>query len=287
MHLADTRFKENGVEFVSPTNRFYGSSKFAPHGKGMSKRGYSPKEEADALCSAMSGSGYTPAPKNEGCPDVCAYQNCNLGMSYTVQCPDHCFQAAAVVYGDPEAHGILGPYEDTSSICRAAILSGVGTNDDSFYVTFTIVEPVRKYQDPGGGKIEFYKWDKTDDPSYTKYYVKDKCCRGGWPPQLGFENNRHLKFRNSFFNEWQNVRAFTVSGAVTNLCPEGFKFKKGSRKSGDPACVVSARQTYTPVDGCDECVEGLPPPLHPENKHIQAHAMHVVECTRLFCCKYH
>ena len=28
-------------------------------------------------------------------------------------------------------------------------MSGEGTNDDSFYTTFTIVEPVSEYQDPG------------------------------------------------------------------------------------------------------------------------------------------
>jgi hypothetical protein len=105
------------------------------------------------LCTSQSGYSkpYT------GCPDPCAYKNCNLGTSYTVQCPDHCFQGAGVVYGSPQFAGVLGPYEDTSAICRAAILSGAGTNDDSFYVTFTIVEPVPKYQDPGGGKIEFYQ----------------------------------------------------------------------------------------------------------------------------------
>jgi len=201
-------------------------------------------------------------------------------MTFTVQCPDNCFQAAGVVYGADwgpkdkhyregqtiyDSAGILGPYEDTSAICRAAILSGVGTNDDSFYTTFTIVKPLRKYQDPGGGKIEFYKWDRSDDcegacpgkyESYRKSYVSTRCCKGGSDKWLGYENNKYLKFRNAFFNEWQNVRAFTIDGAVKNLCPPGFKFKKGSRKAGDPACVVSARAEYTPVAGCDECVEG-------------------------------
>jgi len=65
-HAHYTRFKEDGVEYISPTNRFYGSTVFAPQGKALSKRGYKPNEEADALCTAMSGSGGTPAPKNEG-----------------------------------------------------------------------------------------------------------------------------------------------------------------------------------------------------------------------------
>ena len=72
--MPDTRFKEDGVWHVSPTNRFYGSTMFAPQGKGMSKRGYTPDQEGDALCSSLS--------KN-GCPDVCAYMPCNTGRRYT------------------------------------------------------------------------------------------------------------------------------------------------------------------------------------------------------------
>ena len=172
------------------------------------------------------------------------------------------YRAGQTVY---DSGGVLGPYEDTSAICRAAILSGRGTNDDSFYTTFTIVKPLRRYQDPGGGQIAFDEWNKADDcegtcpgffESERQAYVSKKCCRGGWPPQLGYEINRYLKYRNGFKNEWQNVRAFVIEGAVKNLCPDGFKFKQGTRKAGDPACVVSARKTYTPVEGCDECVEG-------------------------------
>jgi len=164
-----------------------------------------------------------------------------------------------------DSAGQLGPYEDTSAICRAAILSGRGTNDDSFYTTFTIVKPLRSYKDPGAGQIVFDDWDVSDDcegqcpgkyAQKRKDYVKDKCCKGGWPPQLGFEINRYLKYRNAFKNEWQNVRAFVIEGAVKNLCPDGFKFKQGTRKAGDPECVVSAKKEYTPVQGCDECVEG-------------------------------
>ena len=83
--LTDTRFKEGKTEFISPTNRFYGSIMFPPGGNGLSKRGYTPDEEGDVLCLDSS--------KN-GCPDPCAYKLCNEGMSFTVQCPDHCYQAA-------------------------------------------------------------------------------------------------------------------------------------------------------------------------------------------------
>jgi len=265
---------------------------FAPTGIGLSQSGYKPDEEAEALCTDTS---------KKGCPDPCAYKICNEGMSFTVQCPDHCFQAAGVVYGAEwgpiirnmknkryragqkiyDSGGVLGPYEDTSAICRAAILSGKGTNDDSFYTTFTIVKPLRRYQDPGGGQIEFEYWDRANDcegqlggdckepnmfEEWRKAYVSTKCCKGGWPPQLGYENNRYLKVRNIYFNEWQNVRAFVIEGAVKNLCPTGFTYKKGSRQAGDPECVVSAKKEFTPVQGCDECVEGdiltycLPPP---------------------------
>ena len=179
------------------------------------------------------------------------------------------YRAGQTVYN---SGGNLGPYEDTSAICRAAILSGRGTNDDSFYTTFTIVKPLRRYKDPGGGQIEFEDWDVSDDcegqcpgqyEQKRKDYVKNTCCRGGWPPALGFEINRYLKYRNGYKNEWQNVRAFVIEGAVKNLCPPGFTFVRGSRQPGDPACVVNARRAYTPVAGCDECVEGArgPPPI--------------------------
>ncbi len=253
-HAHYTRYKdkETGVEYISPTNRFWGSTMFAPKGIGLSQRGYLSKQEQDVLCTSQSGASRTSdpdlAPRHEGCPDPCAYSACNLGQSYTVQCPDHCFQGAGAVYGSPESGGELGPYEDTSSICRAAILSGAGTNDDSFYTTFTIVPPVRKYQDPGGGPIEFYKWDRVGNPSYAAY-INDKCCQGGWPPKLGFHYNELLKWRAGFKNEWQNIRAFSIEGAVTSLCPSGYKFQRGSRKAGDPACVVSAKREYTPVEG--------------------------------------
>jgi hypothetical protein len=274
--VADTRFKEGKTEYISPVNRFYGSTMFAPTGKGLSKRGYTPAQEPEALCTDLA---------ENGCPDPCAYTLCNEGMSFTVQCPDNCFQAAGVVYGADwgpmnngkknkqysegqtiyDSGGRLGPYEDTSAICRAAILSGRGTNDDSFYTTFTIVKPLRRSQDPGGGQIAFDEWNKADDcegtcpgffESERQAYVSKKCCRGGWPPQLGYEINRYLKYRNGFKNEWQNVRAFVIEGAVKNLCPTGFTYKKGSRQAGDPECVVSAKKEFTPVQGCDECVEG-------------------------------
>lgn len=186
-----------------------------------------------------------------------------------------------MVYGDPAKAGVLGPYEDTSAICRAAILSGQGTNDDSFYVTFTIIAPVAFYQDPGGSKISFEQWDRATDPKYGS----DKCCVGGWPPKLGLEKNRILKYQKAFKNEWQNVRAFVIEGAVANLCKTGFKFKKGTRKSGDPECVVSVRKEYTPVDGCDECVEGILLSTLSCIMHAYTHAVRQ-QCARCKCVLY-
>ena len=95
------------------------------------------------------------------------------GQRFTVQCARHCLNGAGWVvymwsvsniwfwfqnntvpiYGNPRQSGVLGPYEDTSSICRACIKSGVGTNDDSFYCSFTIASPVPFYKDPGGGSM--------------------------------------------------------------------------------------------------------------------------------------
>ena len=103
---------------VSPINRFYGSTMFAPRGPGLSTPGYIPAEEKDALCeSASEGDFVGPG---GACPDTCAFMPCNLGMSFTVQCPSHCYDAGGPVYGSPSSHGLLGPYEDTSSICRCA-----------------------------------------------------------------------------------------------------------------------------------------------------------------------
>ena len=216
-----TRYKDegDGQVYISPVNRFYGSTVFAPRGKGLSQPGYLPKQEADALCTSSSGASHSHddedaevADKGQGCPDPCAYTCCNCGQSYTVQCPDNCFQSAGSVYsfdayGSTESSGLRGPFHDSSSICRAAILAGVGTNDDSFYVTFKIVEPLSKYESPSGGQIEFKNWDRVGNPDYEAY-VSDKCCQGGWPPKLGKETNDVLKWRAGFKNEWQNIRAF-------------------------------------------------------------------------------
>jgi hypothetical protein len=65
------------------------------------------------------------------------------------------FEHAVPTYGDPRQYGVLGPYEDTSSICRACIQSGAGTNEDSFYCTITISEPAPFYKDPGGGSMRY------------------------------------------------------------------------------------------------------------------------------------
>ena len=253
-HAFETRFRRqaDGKEMVSPVNRFYGSTIFGPLGKAMSEPGYTPEQEADALCLSVSRG--TPA-NRKGCPDECAYSCCNCGQSYTVQCPRGCFKGAVPVYGDPKQAGRLGPYQDTSSICRAAILSGQGTNDDSFYTTFTIVEPVRAYMDPGGGnQIVFEQWDRLTNPQFQNS-VSDKCCNGGWPPQLGKSQNARLTYRAGFKNEWQNIRAFNIEGAVKNLCLPGFKFKRGTKVPGDPTCIVDHAQMYSPVEGCDQCVE--------------------------------
>jgi len=120
-------------------------------------------------------------------------------------------------------------------------LSGEGTNDDSFYTTFTIVEPVSEYQDPGGGRITFAHWDRATDAGYATT-ASDKCCTGGWPPQLGQSENARLKFRADFQNEWRNIRAFKIEGAVKDLCMPGFKFARGTKEAGDPSCVVGHDQ---------------------------------------------
>ena len=53
--LAGHKDKVTGKEIVSPVNRFYGSSMFAPKGPGLSVPGYLPVQEPDAMCTDQSG----------------------------------------------------------------------------------------------------------------------------------------------------------------------------------------------------------------------------------------
>jgi hypothetical protein len=141
-------------EYVSPRNRFYGSTIFAPQGIGLSRMGYTADQEADAFCT--DGSGASGANKNHGCPDPCAYSLCNEGESFIVQCPKACYGTSdsKPVYGqyDKQKKTVVAPYEDQSSICRAAILAGVDPSygKENFYATITIQRPVRSYQDELG-----------------------------------------------------------------------------------------------------------------------------------------
>ena len=74
----NTRMRElvkgRWVETVSPRNRFWGSTIYAPKGVGSSQRGYTVEQEPDAYCTDLSG-------KVNGiaCPDPCAYSLCNEG----------------------------------------------------------------------------------------------------------------------------------------------------------------------------------------------------------------
>jgi hypothetical protein len=44
--IADARYKDldTKIEYITPTNRFYGSTMFAPKGIGMSQKGYTPEQ---------------------------------------------------------------------------------------------------------------------------------------------------------------------------------------------------------------------------------------------------
>ena len=247
--------EKTGLEIVAPTNRFYGSKMFSPKGIGLSDPGYLDIQEADAMCTVQSGVYRTSNPlvadKNKGCPDPCAYKACNLGQNFTVQCPDHCFTAAGVVYGSMSSNGVLGPYQDISAICRAAILSGA-RNDKPFYATFTIVKPVSEYQDPGGGRVVFDRWDRT----FENPIASNKCCKGGWPPRLGKVENARLKYRTMFFDEWQNVRAFQIDAIhyEEDLCPPGMAVtweEEGGHKYIN--CLLCPANTFKDTWGRTEC----------------------------------
>jgi hypothetical protein len=268
VHKADhTKMKvpDSIKELVAPTNRFYGSTIFAPKGIGLSERGYLDVQEPDALCRSQSGQWRSNDPliadKGRGCPDQCAYTACNLGQSFSVQCPDHCYTASGVVYGSVESEGIMGPYEDISSICRAAILSGAGDDEKPFYVTFTITEPRSEYQDPGGGRVVFDKWDRVDDPVKGKPpWVSEKCCKGGWPPRLGAAANAHLLYRKMYHHGWENVRAFRIEEVDEHTCPKG-QFVQVELKDGHnyKECLPCPAGTYKDTWGsasCSDCPDG-------------------------------
>ena len=234
---------------------------FAPQGIGLSKMGYTSDQEADVFCTDSSGaSGKT---KNQGCPDPCAYSLCNEGQSFIVQCPKGCFGSsdAKPVYGqyDRSKKTVVAPYEDQSSICRAAILAGVDPSygKQNFYATITIVKPVRSYQDEVGAWTRYELWDKADDPTSWAALNVDatKCCVGGWPPKLG-AYTPVAKLRQGFKNEWQNVRAFAAAPAP-NPCAPPLAYICGSKPATDPACkaVCPGPAGWTPSPDCCACVD--------------------------------
>ena len=166
-----------------------------------------------------------------------------------------------MVYGNIESGGRTGPFQDISSICRAAIVSGVGTNEAPFYVTFTIVEPVAAYQDPGGGQVVFEKWNLATDPVRSKPpYVSDTCCRGGWPPRLGLEANAVLKYQKMYGMEWENVRAFQIEEVQEHLCPKGMYIVSDTENGHTFVhCLPCAAGTYKDSWGtapCKHCPAG-------------------------------
>ena len=135
-------------------------------------------------------------------------------------------------------------------------MSGVGTNEAPFYVTFTIVEPVAEYQDPGGGRVVFDKWDLATDPVQSKPpYVSDTCCRGGWPPRLGTETNAVLKYQKMYGEEWENVRAFEIEEVQEHLCPIGMYIVSETENGHTFVhCLPCAAGTYKASWGTSPCL---------------------------------
>ena len=77
------------------------------------------------------------------------------------------------------------------------------------------MEPVSEYQDPGGGRITFAHWDRATDAAYATT-VSDKCCTGGWPPQLaGFKFARGTKEASLTSAKVQILTSFTSSKVQT------------------------------------------------------------------------
>lgn len=77
------------------------------------------------------------------CRDACAYQMCNEGQQYTVECPPGCAARAGPVFGGGTA---ANPFLDASSVCGAAVAQGIARNDAPTILTLKIVQPVRKYR---------------------------------------------------------------------------------------------------------------------------------------------
>jgi hypothetical protein len=77
------------------------------------------------------------------CRDSCAYQMCNEGAQYTVECPPGCAARAGPVFGGGTA---ANPFLDASSVCGAAVAQGIARNDAPTILTLKIVNPVRSYR---------------------------------------------------------------------------------------------------------------------------------------------
>ena len=73
----------------------------------------------------------------------CAQEPCNAGTVFTVECPPGCARRGGEILGGGTRKN---PFMDLSSICKAAIVSGLaGHGDAPSLVSFEVVEPASSY----------------------------------------------------------------------------------------------------------------------------------------------
>lgn len=131
------------------------------------------------------------------CEDRCAYEPCNIGSTYRVECPGNCAHYGADVFGG--AGRTFNVFMDDSSICRAALSVGAGSKTEPFFVEIKVVQAQPAYEGalhmgPGGDITTFnyvwHKWDWAENPKYRIPYTSDAyaCCSNpgaGAVPHLG------------------------------------------------------------------------------------------------------
>jgi hypothetical protein len=156
------------------------------------------------------------------CEDNCAYEPCNIGATYRVECPGNCGHYGADVFGG--AGRTFNVFMDDSSICRAALSVGVGSKDQPFLVDIKVVEAQPAYEgalrmgkdgDITTFNYVWHRWDWAENPRYKIPYSGYDCCwnpGAGAAPHLG-QFTPTAEFRMGYDGvKWVNRVAFTVEG---------------------------------------------------------------------------
>uniref|UniRef100_A0A7S4JFE5 Uncharacterized protein n=1 Tax=Guillardia theta TaxID=55529 RepID=A0A7S4JFE5_GUITH len=163
-----------------------------------------------------------PCGPGDPCRDPCAYQPCNVGETFVVECPPGCAVRAGMVIGGGT---VDNPFMDASSICSAALTAGVGREDGSSLITLRVVPAVREYAGVRGGarsvtSIDYVwrNWSLADDPQVQEKFESPEfaCCegRGGRATSKLGDYTPIAKFRQGWGGvAWYGVRGFVLEGA--------------------------------------------------------------------------